>query len=92
MLANESSVEWGSLGDALRYCPTFKNATCFGRWAKAHPTLLIRGKSQTVCSAHPTLLQSFGAQRAAGIKYGVTGISKSFSRDCLLTLGKGVLY
>jgi len=31
-------------------------------------------------------------QTSAGFKYGVPGISKSFSRDYLLTLGKGVLY
>jgi len=39
--------------------------------------------------AHPT---RFGTQMSAGIKYGVPGISKSFSRDYLWTLGKGVLY
>ena len=33
-------VGWGSLGDTLRHCPTFKNITGFDRWAKAHPTLL----------------------------------------------------
>ncbi len=38
------------------------------------------------------LLRSFGTQTSAGIKYGVPGISKSFSRDYLLTLGKEVLY
>ena len=42
--------------------------------------------------AHPTLLRSFGTQTSAGIKYGDPGISKSFSRDDLWTLGKGVLY
>ncbi len=42
--------------------------------------------------AHPTLLWSFGRQRTAGIKNGVPGISKSFPRDYLWTLGKGVLY
>jgi hypothetical protein len=30
------------------------------------------------------LLRSFGTQRTAGIKYGVAGISKSFSRDYTL--------
>ncbi len=35
-------------------CPTFKNVTCFGRWAKAHPTLL----------------RSFGTPTSAGIRYG----------------------
>jgi len=38
------------------------------------------------------LLRSFGTQRTAGIKYAVPGISKSFPRDYLWTLGKGVLY
>ena len=60
VLDSDSSIDLVSLGDALRYCPTFKNVTCFGRWAKAHPALLW----------------SFGTQRPAGIKYVGCGMKK----------------
>jgi hypothetical protein len=38
-------------------CPTFKNVTCFVRWAKAHSTLPW----------------SFGTETSAGMKYGGPG-------------------
>ncbi len=54
--------------------------------------MLDNGRFLIEDSGWAELLRSFGMQTSAGIKYDVPGISNSFPRDYIWTLGKGVLY